>query len=416
MKVLWTVNTFNPSIAKQMNIKSAHPISWVEAMCSKIKNVEGVQLAIACPNISVEMGNKRIDNVEYYAVPNNEIGWEELIKDYDPDVIHGYGTEKQHNLIVANLANHRKIPLIISLQGILSEYQRHYYGGIDISEILRYTPIRDIIRPSGIITGRKDFIKRSKTEIELLHSVRFVEGRSTWDRVSALGINSKLDYYYCPRMLREEFYASKCWNLESVKRHTIFITQGNYPIKGVHFAFKALAILKQKYPDTKIIVTGNDMFSGMNGMHRYFQPGYMRYLYDLAKKLKILDSIHYVGSKNALEMTELFRTVHVAVIPSAIENAPNSLAEAMLIGTPCVASFVGGNMDMIDHNTEGFLYCYNEPNMLAEYISRIFDSDDLATSFSLSARNRALHDHAPEKLVNTLLGIYKDVIRRCEIE
>ena len=83
---------------------------------------------------------------------------------------------------------------------------------------------------------------------------------------------------------------------------------------------------------------------------------------------------------NAQDVAVRLSCSHVAVIPSAIENAPNSLAEAELVGTPVIASFVGGNMDMLTHNVDGFLYCYNEPGMLAEYIGRVFNDEELANN------------------------------------
>ena len=408
MKILWTVNTFNQTVANKMGIKSSHAISWVEAMSDYLSKCDDVSLAIAAPCKLGELRKKNINGIVYYAVPQNEQSWKNVINDFQPEIIHEYGTEKNHNLIVCNVA--KKIPILVSLQGILSEYQRHYYAGIDMSTILRYSPLRDWIRPSGFITGRKDFKKRAKNEKILLQKVSYVEGRSTWDRVASLKINSKLKYYFCPRMLRRPFNESEAWNINNIERHTILISQGNYPIKGVHFAFIAIAALKEKYPDIKLVITGNNMFSEIKGWHRIMRTGYVRYLYDLAKKLNILDNIRFMGTKDAIGMVQVGKRVHVAVIPSSIENAPNSLAEAMMIGTPCIASYVGGNMDMLKHNEEGFLYCYNEPYMLAEYIDQIFESDELAIRFSENSRITAKSRHSPEKLVDTLLGIYTEII------
>lgn len=407
MKILWTVNTFNCAVADEMGIQSSHAISWVEAMGDYLSKYNGVSLAIAAPCELSKLRKKEINGTVYYAVPSNGESWKAVIDDCKPDIIHEYGTEKSHNLIVCEVA--KNIPIVVSLQGILSEYQRHYYAGIDMSTILRYSPLRDWIRPSGFITGRKDFIKRSKNETALLREVSYVEGRSTWDRVAALKINSKLKYYYCPRMLRRPFNESDAWNINNIERHTILISQGNYPIKGVHFAFTAISALKTKYPDIRLMITGNDMFKDVKGPHRILKTGYIRYLYDLAKKMNVLENICFTGQKSASEMVQLMKNVHVTVIPSAIENAPNSLAEAMMIGTPCIASFVGGNMDMLKHNEEGFLYCYNEPYMLAEYICQIFESDELAVRFSENARKAAKDRHNPQKLAAGLQEIYHEI-------
>ena len=174
----------------------------------------------------------------------------------------------------------------------------------------------------------------------------------------------------------------------------------------------AVAALKEKYPDIKLIITGNNIFSKIKGWHRILRSGYVRYLYDLAIRLNIMDNIQFTGSKNADEMVQLAKKVHIALIPSAIENAPNSLAEAMMIGTPCIASYVGGNMDMLKHNEEGFLYCYNEPYMLAEYVKQIFESDELANEFSKKSRTTAKNRHDPERLVNRLFTIYTEIVSK----
>jgi glycosyltransferase involved in cell wall biosynthesis len=111
-------------------------------------------------------------------------------------------------------------------------------------------------------------------------------------------------------------------------------------------------------------------------------------------------------------MAERIATVHVALIPSTIENAPNSLAEAMLLGTPCVASFVGGNADMLDGGRCGLMYAYDDAVMLAHAIDRIFASDELARNLSSAARETALARHDPATLTNTLTGIYETVIQK----
>lgn len=80
-------------------------------------------------------------------------------------------------------------------------------------------------------------------------------------------------------------------------------------------------------------------------------------------------------------MLERLLKTHVFLLPSAIENSSNSLGEAMLLGMPCVASNSGGTQDILEHKKEGYLYPYTEPAMCAEYISKIFENDELACKF-----------------------------------
>lgn len=412
MKILWTVNTLMPEVASAIGAKSGHAISWVDAMSKRLSVREGVSLAIATRTASAKTVKRfNIGNIVYYVLPcdcDRVDYWKCVIDEFKPDVIHVYGTETNQNKLLVEKYQ-ESVPVIISLQGILSEYQRHYYAGIDFSTMLRFTTIKDILRPSGFFTGRRSFIKRSALEKELLRSVRYVEGRSTWDRVSAMNINPELIYFHCPRLIRSPFYDST-WNINAIERHSLFIHQGNYPIKGLHFVFEALPKIKRVYPDVKLYISGNDFMSERRLIDRLLPNGYVRYLKTLIKKYKIEENIEFTGYLNAESLAKRLETIHTVIVPSAIENAPNSLAEAEIVGTPVVASFVGGNMDMLEHGKDGFLYVYNEPNMLAEYITRIFESDDLACSLSANSRQTARNRHDKKLLESTLISIYDKII------
>ena len=222
-------------------------------------------------------------------------------------------------------------------------------------------------------------------------------------------MNPNLGYFYCPRLIRAPFYEAH-WSINKVERHSIFVHQGDYPIKGLHIMFEALAQVKKEFPDVKLYIAGRKFFETKTLKQKLFRKGYIDYLEHLVKKYDISNEIVFTGFLNAESLAKQLESMNVVVISSSIENAPNSLAEAEIVGTPCVASFVGGNMDMLRHEEEGFLYNYNEPNMLAEYIKLIFRSDDLANKFSKAASETARKRHDPATLEKTLLGIYKDVI------
>ena len=410
MRVLWTVNALIPEVSQKLGLSGGHAISWVDAMSKRLKKRNDISLAMATSANVDSLKVHEIEGVKYYILPKdcNKVDyWDTILADFKPDVIHAYGTEQAQNILL--LENHRTLPIIGSLQGILTEYQHHYYGGLDFSTMLRYSKFQDLFSPSGFFTGRNDFIKRSKSEQRQFNLLKYVEGRSTWDRVSALNINPNLKYFYCPRMIREPFFRYN-WSPTTMERHSLFVSQALNPLKGLHFVLMAVAKLKNKYPDIKLYVAGYDRLHPKLLRQKLTCSGYINYLKHLMKDLGVESHVCYTGVLNAEQMAARTASVNAVIIPSSIENAPNSLAEAEITGTPTIATFVGGNMDMLTHNEEGFLYCYNEPNMLAEYISRIFDSDELATKFSNNAKKTARSRHDPEMLEGTLLQIYNDVI------
>lgn len=414
MRILWSVNTILPDVAKLFGFKFGHAISWVDAMRTSIaESYKNVQLTIVCNGDAQvsKLEKKEYNNVIYYILPDKvdcKKYWEQIIHEVSPDVIHIYGTERKHNLALIDNYN-KKIPIIISLQGILSEYYRHYYGFIPMKEIICNYTIYDVLSGNGIISKKIAFKKQAEFEKEMFSKVHFVEGRSDWDKAVSLNINSNLKYYYCPRMIRKEFFSYR-WNENNFEAYSLLVHQGNYPIKGLHFMLDALHIICKKYPNVKLYVSGDNLFEGS----KMKEKGYTRYLKRKIVDYGLKDKIVFTGHLSAERLAKRLSKVHVCVVPSAIENAPNALAEAMIVGTPCIASYVGGNAEMLNYGELGLLYCYYEPQMLAERIEQLFEKSDVMVEKAEKAYCYARNKHNPEALMRKLLNIYEDSIKSFE--
>ena len=136
---------------------------------------------------------------------------------------------------------------------------------------------------------------------------------------------------------------------------------------------------------------------------------YGKYIKELIEQNDLQNCVVFTGVLDEKKMCEQFLKAHVFVCPSSIENSPNSLGEAMLLGVPCVASDVGGITDMITHKQEGFVYQSDAPYMLAYYVCEIFQHQDLAESLSKKAREHALKTHNRENNLLRLLEIYTNI-------
>jgi len=78
----------------------------------------------------------------------------------------------------------------------------------------------------------------------------------------------------------------------------------------------------------------------------------------------------------------------------------------MLVGVPSIAAFSGGMTDMMTHQSNGFMYPFMEAAMLAEYIRRIFSSDELALEFSQAGRDTAHKRHDRSRIANKMVEVY----------
>lgn len=410
MKILWTVNTVPPGVALSLGVRSTHAISWVESMGEKIKHLH--RLAIAAPGTDRELHKVEHQGITYYILPadcEKTDYWGRVLDDFQPDIIHTYGTEKRHNVLLIEKYG-AQIPIVISLQGIITAYQKYYHAGMTMKEILFNYTIGNFLLGNGIIRGRRNFARQAVYEQRMLRGVRYVEGRSDWDRAVSLDINPELKYYHCPRMIRSPFFEYR-WAGERCEPHSILVHQADYPIKGLHIMLDALAKLRRKYPDVKLYIAGRNNFQRKTWKKKLAKSGYVQFIEKKIRQYDLWAHIEFTGMLDANAMAEKLSRIHVCVIPSSIENAPNALAEAMVVGTPSVASYVGGNADMLNQGECGWLYRYDEPAMLADRISHIFDHPEAAQQKADRALQVARHRHDPDCLPQRLTDIYCRIIQ-----
>lgn len=93
---------------------------------------------------------------------------------------------------------------------------------------------------------------------------------------------------------------------------------------------------------------------------------------ELIEKYSLAGCVEFLPPLKADEMKRMYLKSNVFVSPSSIENSPNSLGEAMMLGVPCVSSLVGGVGNMLIDGAEGFTYQHDAPYMLAYYVMEIF--------------------------------------------
>ena len=109
-------------------------------------------------------------------------------------------------------------------------------------------------------------------------------------------------------------------------------------------------------------------------------------------------------------MAEKLSTVHAYVLSSAAENSPNTLGEAMMVGTPSVAAYVGGVPDMAVDGEEALHYRNDDPALLAWKIKSIFDDDALALKLSEQGQKKARKTHDAAANAKQLVQVYQEIL------
>lgn len=412
MKILWIVNMVLPELAEHLGVQTSPSGTWMIDLSNKISEEEGIELAVACV-----YGNEykcvELNNKKYYLLPGSGkqllfydkklvTYWEQVENDFCPDIIHIHGTEFSHSISYM-----RRFPnknYLLTIQGIISKIAEKNDGELTFVQKLRYRTLSDNLHFNGMFEKKLLMKRNSKYEKEIISRCNYATGRTDWDKFWMESINKNLKYFRVNYNLRDEFYKSDKWSLDKIERHTIYASNSpQTPFKGGHIALKALAIVKEKYPDVKMRVLSA---KGADGNIKV-KGGYSKYCHKLIEKLGLKDNIEFLPRQNAEGVINVMRTSHLCVIPSSMENASATLREAMHIGTPSLASYRGGMTHLLKDGISGFFFDFNEPEYLAGRIMELFENDDLAVKFSQNAIKDAEIMHDRVKNIKDMIAVYK---------
>ena len=104
----------------------------------------------------------------------------------------------------------------------------------------------------------------------------------------------------------------------------------------------------------------------------------------------------------------MLSTAHLFVLPSLHESSPNALIEAMGVGLPCIASSVGGILDLIDHQENGLLVPPQSSDALAESINCLLTDRKLAAYLGQNAKRRIGEMFDNDRSIKQLEAVYQD--------
>lgn len=412
MRVLWFANIMMPELAEVLGRTPPVVGGWLPSLLDALRGQAEVQVAVATLDPLADATERHsIKGVVYYCLPGRRASQvrltrkfvaacKDVVDEFEPDVIHVHGTEYAYGLFTAFSGNTR--PSVISIQGLLHVCCRHVGGGLTLADSLDAGRAGLLSRLRFILQERT-WTRRGSVERQLIRGNRHFIGRTAWDRAHVIAVSPGAVYYHCDEVMRPPFYATQ-WAPATAKRHTIFCTAAHSPLKGFHWLLYAMILLREEFPGINVRVAGAPW--NEEGGFGY----YGKYIARLIEKHDLSRHVTPLPPLAAVEVADEMRAAHVVVIPSLIENSPNSLSEAMLIGTPCVASFTGGIPSLVEDGVSALCFPPGDAAYLAENLRRVFNDEALARRLSTQSRVAASARHNPERIVARQLDIYRAVI------
>jgi len=420
MKILWVTNTIFPDLSKIMKSPPQVVGGWMVSLANDLL-LKGVDLTIVTARQNIKKEQTKINGISYYLLEtkkpittlDNSLAekWKKVISEVQPDVVHIHGTEYAHGLSLMKVCPN--LNYVISIQGLISVYARYYRGNVSRKEIKKFRTFRDFIKRDSILQAQTKLeLRGEEIEKKYFQLGKHFIGRTQWDYDHTKTLAKYAKYHFCNESLRSSFYASKKWNLNQKQNHSIFLSQAIFPLKGLHQVIKALSLLIHDFPNIKLRVAGSNILKSDTFRDTIAFSGYSNYIRHLIHKFSFQDKVKFMGVLSEKEMIEEYLNCHLFICPSSIENSPNSLGEAQLLGVPCIASYVGGIPDMIEHNETGLLYRFEEVEMLSQSIRQIFTNSSLAEKLSKNGIQVAEERHNKEENAERTKEIYQNILKK----
>jgi glycosyltransferase involved in cell wall biosynthesis len=166
------------------------------------------------------------------------------------------------------------------------------------------------------------------------------------------------------------------------------------PQKGQHHLIKAMAQVRQVFPQARLIIAGEGWLRGD--------------LEALIRAHGLESCVRLLGDR--ADVPALLAFADIFIFPSLFEGFGVSLMEAMGSGKPCIASDIDVLREVTDNGTKALLVPSQSPEALTEAILRLAKDRALAGRLGAEAMEWTRRQYDVRQCVKALEGLYETLI------
>ncbi len=421
MKILWFANASSNYSKAYSYYNNYNGCGWVESLEEIVANNEEIDLAVSFFH-PTDYKKTLIGKTFYYPIlkPTREqkpfsyllnvwasdsifeknliLSMLSVIDDFRPDIIHIFGTEGLFN----SIQKYTNIPVVIHLQGIINPCLNSFFPINHNKTSLKFSKyfILKNLFGLGKLSDYKRLIKQSVRETNNLKITKYVMGRTEWDNRIVRLYNSNVFYFHVDEVLRKDFYRPGGITKHDNKKISLISTLSSTIYKGIDVVLKTAKLLKTE--------TNIDFEWNLIGISE--QDKLLNYFISKTKIHPNSVNVNLLGIKNADEVASQLLKSDIFIHPSYIDNSPNSVCEAQIIGLPVIACNVGGLASLIEHKVSGILIPSNGIFELASWIIELSENKELRFEISSRAQNVARYRHDKQKIYLDLLNAYSVIM------
>ena len=412
MRIAWLCNAPVRAISEALGRSGSVNSGWLDGAFGDVMSVGEHELIIFYP----QKAEPRVERSSGAGFEAHGFFWSkgdfrerdaakglftEVLASTKPDVVHIFGSENEFGELMAQAARDCGLldRTVVSIQGLVSIISRQFMVGFPDTWLKRRT-LSELKNRCSLYEQRESYQRRGQSEERLIALVHHIIGRTRWDEGCCRLANPDIEYYHVGESLRPEFYEAS--PARDASSHRLYFSQGSKPIKAMYRLVEALPAVVRRVPDVQVVVAGS---SGLR-TDPLRGSSYDRYLAMKMDELGVRGRFEFVGSLGPDEVISQMATCSAFVSTSAIENSPNSMGEAMMMGLPSVATFVGGVPDIAEHGKEALLVPFNETELISDALIRVLTDESLARALADAGRKRASINHSRTANRDALLGAY----------
>lgn len=192
------------------------------------------------------------------------------------------------------------------------------------------------------------------------------------------------------------FYQRLARNTGVVREPYTLLFYGRiWPYKGLKYLLEAMPLIAACVPEVKLIIAGR----GEN-LEQYFPNGYDDKHYEILNR--------FIQSE---EVAGLFQRSTVAIMPYTEASQSGVAAIAYAMGTPVIASDVGGLGEMIRHEKDGLLVPPGNVRALADTIIRLLSDRSLQHQLQTAALLRCQNDLNWSNIAAGTVEVYRKAVK-----
>lgn len=166
------------------------------------------------------------------------------------------------------------------------------------------------------------------------------------------------------------------------------------PEKGHARLLRQMRRVRERIPDAFLAVAGDGPLR--------------RDLEDLARRYGVADAVQFLGQRDDVRV--LLGALDVLAVPSDHEGLSSVALESLSVGTPVVATDVGGCPEVLDGGAHGYLFSPAHEDTLGDKLVDVLENPDEARERTRSATDH-LERFALETHVQLQQRIYLDLVR-----